>query len=335
MDHYTVTVHVAAPGTPLKGSSQNSVSGHMYLSLRKNEQETPDSYGFQPTRPGMRDGEKVNAEITSEDYSKYQNPRYSRTLEVTREQYEAIKAFASRPQDHGFNDRNYNMFSNSCIDFVWDALQHAGIRQTIPGTAIKVPTAYDGELKVLDNIPYLRWIEPPVPGSPLNTETIHPLPERNHPLEYLLSHAENGTLTPAVAAQTSPMLGQCLDGVQKLDAAVGRTPDAGSLRMACSLANLAHDNGLQQVDSVYLSRRQSGTEVITGERVFVQQGDPRDPAGLRAGMPTAQAIAAPLESSLARLEGTEQQLAQQRERSAAQTLSDPCVRRGVDGPALG
>lgn len=285
---------------------------------------------------GMNKDGDGNSFVSLHDLQTYKNPMYARTIEISQQQFETLEAFGKDPVKFDFDVADYGKFTNSCIDFTWSALNAAGLHATLPlpeGQHFPVPD-FEGSLRVPDNIPHIQSIIAPFEDSQLNRETHRSRPEAGRLKEALFGHIENGTLSPAVAAQASPILGQCLDGVHKLDAAQGRAPDAGCTRMACSLANLAHDNGLQRVDAVYLSQRQSGNETITGERVFVQQGDPRDVAGLRAGMGTAQAFSMPLDTSLAQLERTEQQLAQQREHSA-QILPDPTTRRGMDGPALG
>lgn len=334
-ERFTVTVHIAAVNTPLDGKTRPSASGHMFYTLESTCSRTL-SFGFQPIIERVIDGKPTDSIVTNRDLVDYINPMYSRTLEITKEQYEKLKEFGENPSKYGFDVENWKLFSNSCVDFTWSALNHAGLHanQPLPGGYSLKLKGYEGHIRVPDNVEPVQSIAAPFPDSRFNRETHHARPEASGVQKFLFGHIENRTLSPAVAAQASPILGQCLDGVHKLDAAQGRAPDAGSTRMACSLANLAHDNGLQRVDAVYLSQRQSGNETITGERVFVQQGNPRDVAGLRAGMETAQAFSMPLDTSLAQLERTEQQLAQQRERSA-QILPDPTTRRSMDGPALG
>lgn len=102
---------------------------------------------------------------------------------------------------------------------------------------------------------------------------------------------------PATADQ--PLYGQIERGVHALDAARGRAPDETSARLAAALLPLAKQAGLSRVDHVLLSEA-NGTGVNTGENVFVVQGDPANPAHLRACMKTADAIAAPAGQSFER-----------------------------------
>lgn len=88
----------------------------------------------------------------------------------------------------------------------------------------------------------------------------------------------------------------CSKGVDALDAQMGRGSDQASACMKASLAHLAVANGLERVDHVLLSQQASG--VSAGQHVFVVQGDPANPAHLRAHMPTEIAVKTPEETSL-------------------------------------
>ncbi|MBB5943547.1 XVIPCD domain-containing protein [Xanthomonas sp. 3307] len=92
---------------------------------------------------------------------------------------------------------------------------------------------------------------------------------------------------------------QCAAGTQALDRQLGRSPDADSACMAASVTDLAARNGLQRVDHVLLSEQ--GRTAQPGERVFVVQGDPKDPAHVRAHMSTEEAIRTPVAQSFERL----------------------------------
>lgn len=105
------------------------------------------------------------------------------------------------------------------------------------------------------------------------------------------------------AASQNPLLAQSRDAMQRLETTLGRQFDQNSERMAASAACLAQDSGLSRVDHVFLS---NATETKRqGETFFVVQGDPANPAHRRAHMPTEQALNAPLEASLQRLQGLE------------------------------
>ncbi|AEL06168.1 XVIPCD domain-containing protein [Xanthomonas campestris pv. raphani] len=115
----------------------------------------------------------------------------------------------------------------------------------------------------------------PVPGRPrqADAEDAQPAP---HPL-----HAQASTL------------------VGRLDSSMGRASDAHSERMSASLAHLAKEHGLERIDHVMLSNQTS--RAAAGATVFVVQGEPSNPAHLRASMPTDLAVTTPVEQSLAKL----------------------------------
>ncbi|MCW0380186.1 hypothetical protein NB697_003032 [Xanthomonas sacchari] len=146
-------------------------------------------------------------------------------------------------------------------------------------------------------------------------EQFHPEdPYRHQPIlrsPQTLAEADPVQAGPAVAqaARTSDpsepghrrhaLYQQCAAGTQALDRQLGRSPDAESACMAASVTDLAARNGLQRVDHVLLSER--GRTAQPGELVFVVQGDPKDPAHLRAHMSTEEAIRTPVAQSFERL----------------------------------
>lgn len=101
-------------------------------------------------------------------------------------------------------------------------------------------------------------------------------------------------------APLSPLLDQARAGVHRLDRDLGRTPDAASERMSASLALLAHAQGLTRIDHVVLSAQTDG--LAKGAHVFVIQGGLDDPARRVGHMRTHDAVAAPLDDTLARLQ---------------------------------
>lgn len=302
---YTVTVYVAAPGTPLRAGG-TSAAGHMYLVVEHGKQR--NSYGFAPIEHGATSGPGA---VTIEDFDQYQKPYYARTLEISKEQYDKIVDYGRNAAKHGFN-MEYGGLSNSCIDFTWGALNNAGIhRQTRSGQ----DQTFEGAIKPLNNMRDIKSIPEQIPGSKLNTEHENPMPKRSL-LQRLIS--ENDSYE---GVRGDPMLSQIRDKVAELDAANGRTFDPTSERVTASLYVLAKENGLSRVDHVVLSDRTS--HAAAAENIFVVQGERNDPAHLRASMPTAQAAQTPLEVSL---EGGEQlanasQLTQQLAAQAEQMQS--------------
>lgn len=89
---------------------------------------------------------------------------------------------------------------------------------------------------------------------------------------------------------------QVRQGVAALDTKHGRSFDESSERMSASLLVLAKDNDLSRVDHVLLSNATERNPA--GHTLYVVQGEPSDPAHLRASMPTAQAAMAPVAESM-------------------------------------
>lgn len=92
---------------------------------------------------------------------------------------------------------------------------------------------------------------------------------------------------------------QVRQGVAALDAQHGRPFDQTSERLTASLTALVREQGLQQVDHVLVSN--ATAQHPAGHNVFVVQGDPANPAHLRAMMPTAVAVQTPVEQSMQKL----------------------------------
>ena len=278
----------------------------MYLSVEHGDWSR--SYGFAPARHGASSGPGA---VTYEDVVEYQDPYYARTMGISKEQFDRIVSFGEDAAAHGFK-MEYSGLSNSCIDFTWGALNHAGLHRQVKS---QQDTNFEGALKPLDNKSEIQSIRAPYPHSELNSEVHHAIPKRSL-MQRLIS--ENGEYD---GVGRDPMMSQIREKVAELDAANGRTFDPTSERVTASLYVLAKENGLSRVDHVVLSDRTS--HAAAAENIFVVQGERNDPAHLRASMPTAQAAQTPLEASLERGEqlANDSQLTQQLAAQAEQTQS--------------
>lgn len=306
---YTVTVYVAAPGTPLR-SGGTSAAGHMYLVVEHGKER--ESFGFAPAKHGATSGPGA---VNNEDFLEYIDPFYARRMEISKAQYEKIIEFGRGADQHGFN-LQYGGLSNSCIDFTWGALNHAGLHRQAKAEADKT---FEGAIRPLNNKNEIKSIQAPYPDSKLNIETDHPMPKRTFQ-QWLISENE-------------PMLEQIQGKVAELDAANGRSFDPTSERISASLLVLAKENGLSRVDHVMLSDRTANAPAA--ENIFVVQGERGDPAHLRAAMPTAVAAQTPVEASLERSEQlanahqlSQQQMVAQNEQSQAQEREAAVLRMG-------
>ncbi|WP_162253674.1 zeta toxin family protein [Lysobacter sp. Root690] len=108
---------------------------------------------------------------------------------------------------------------------------------------------------------------------------------------------------------------QIEQGVHRIDAQLGRTPDAGSERLAMSAFVAAKAQGIDSADHVALSRQ--GTHHAAGSFVFVVQGqDPTDVRNAVARVSTVEALNQPLDRSLQQMDAMKQE--QARSQTAAQ-----------------
>ena len=177
---YTVTLYVAAPGTPVQqpgaDTIRNSLAGHVYYSI--SDGQTERGYGFSP----IQSGAQGPGQVVANEHRVYQDPAYSRTMQINESQYRALKDYGDSGLrgDSKYFDLEYNGATNSCIDFTWGALNHAGLHREhrLPFGYRLQDKDYDGTVKPLDNIREFRRIPDPVPDSPHNREQENELPER-------------------------------------------------------------------------------------------------------------------------------------------------------------
>jgi len=320
---YTVEIVIAAPGTPLMGPDgnqritdgvlQTSMPGHMFYVLRGPD-GVAKSFGFAPVEHGSMNGP---GDVINSDAGEYKNPHYSRTLEVTEEQFRKLEAFGTDAKKHGFG-MHYEDVRHNCVDFTWAALNHAGIQrkasidlnglgagQILPDVRIPLRNNIDGKdaFRPMRNIHGVESIDPPIPDSDLNRTKTHPMPERSVK-QFFLSDAEGmGERSGDHLARHSndPLLAQINQGVARLNAERGHNVDATtSENVSASLYALAKANGLTQVDHVLLSDRTAQADAA--QNIFIVQGERNDPAHLRASMPTVAAAQTPADASFERAE---------------------------------
>lgn len=283
---YTVTMYVAAPGTPMKGGA-TSAAGHVYYVVADGEEKK--SFGFAPSEHGVAKGP---GKVYGNDEEQYLSPFYHRRLEITKAQHEKLVEFGENPQQHGFN-MQYQGATNSCIDFMWSGLNHAGIHRN---NLLQRPDKdYDGELKPLDNIKPIQSIPAPVPGSPLNTEEKGSMPKRTI-LQHLISEE-------SLPEGYRNMLNSIRDQVADIDQKHGRTYDQASERISVGLLASARERGMECVDHVVLGNAPTDG---AGQRMFAVQGALNDPSHCRASVSINEAVQTPVERSFERLQAAEQ-----------------------------
>ncbi len=216
-NRYIARVYVAVPGTPLAvPAGGTSAAGHVYYSISDGTEEK--SYGFAPIVHGQSSGP---GKVYETDVKDYKDPYYSRTMEITKEQYGKLQEFGKAPATHGF-DMEYGWVSNSCIDFTWGALNHAGLHRDTLFTKDK---NYEGTLKPLDNIQDIKTIDAPFPKSELNTEQQNKMPAQTLK-QWLISEQQDGPTgpgrDPASERRPDPLISQAEAAVRRLDDRAGR-----------------------------------------------------------------------------------------------------------------
>ena len=77
-DKYTVTIFVAAPGTPLRAGGTSS-AGHVYYKVAHGKDEM--SFGFAPIEHGVVTGPGM---VYINDTEQYKDPYYTRTMEISK-----------------------------------------------------------------------------------------------------------------------------------------------------------------------------------------------------------------------------------------------------------
>jgi len=98
--------------------------------------------------------------------------------------------------------------------------------------------------------------------------------------------------------------------------------------MSASLALLAKEHGMERIDHVLLSEKTP--RAAAGATVFVVQGEPGNPAHLRADMPTQVAVNTPVEQSLAQLQALDaRSLAQSQAQDQALAQEQGAKQRGM------
>lgn len=198
LKRYIVTAYVAAPGTPLKEGG-TSLPGHLYYSIAEHGAKSI-SYGFAPIKHGEMIGP---GKVYDNDEKNYLRPLYARVIEIKESQYILLKKFGDNPHLYKFS-MEYEHAKNNCVDFVWNALNKAGLKATLPyataldgvGKALNwagsyvdasIDFAHEGDLKPIDNVDSIASIVAPYSKSELNKEIKYPLPKERNWKQHILS----------------------------------------------------------------------------------------------------------------------------------------------------
>lgn len=96
--------------------------------------------------------------------------------------------------------------------------------------------------------------------------------------------------------RAGPLYRDAEAGVHRLEAALGRTPDATTDRLTASVYRHAAEAGLARIDEVVLSR--ATPTAPAGASVFAVEGSLGDPRSRHVQIATGDALATPVETSL-------------------------------------
>ena len=119
---YSVTFKAVAAQTPYieNGASGTSQGGHIWYVLSKNGET--NSFGF-----SQYDYDNSKGYVTDKDNDIYQGkPDKQITIQINQEQYDKLLAFGEKKLGNVFNYDKYSPISNSCVSFVFKALNLIG-----------------------------------------------------------------------------------------------------------------------------------------------------------------------------------------------------------------
>ena len=154
MSNYSIQIFIEEALTPLSNGGK-SLAGHMWFQIIENKDGKdmePISAGY--TSKGIVDNDNIT-------YRRKKSTCESSKLPITKEAYEKLKEFAQpsnqkEAQENyyakslGFGIDDYNFLSNSCIDYVWKALELAGYNEK----------QFQGKLVPMQNCTIIEKVEP-------------------------------------------------------------------------------------------------------------------------------------------------------------------------------
>ena len=130
--NYKLNVHIARKGTTYinsKGEAVPSRQGHMYYTITDSRGIVVGSYGYAPVSDKHDIGSTMG-KVYNDDFYRYDAATtVTVSFDITDGQVDKLKDFGEHWKDYGFSDR-YWAPQNSCVDFVWKALEVAGINKT-------------------------------------------------------------------------------------------------------------------------------------------------------------------------------------------------------------
>lgn len=144
MSKHVLKLHIETPGTlySLKsGETTRSLAGHAWFEMISPEGKSMQA-GFAQKNP-KSEMSSVPGKVYDNDGDNYKGlPAFTASYEMTEDQARTLERFIQSPKQFGFDLDNYHAITNSCVDFVWKALEAIGMN----------PTKKEGDILPLDNM---------------------------------------------------------------------------------------------------------------------------------------------------------------------------------------
>ncbi|MCK9546573.1 MAG: hypothetical protein M0Q25_07685 [Sulfurospirillaceae bacterium] len=130
---YYLRVHIESAGTEYQKDENSEITksqaGHVWYQVYEKDNE-----GSIIDETKMNAGYSLKGIINDDEKAYLGDPAFSTSeLELTKEQFDILKKFGDKDGqfaiEHGFGNDDYNVLTNSCIDYTWKAMELAGINR--------------------------------------------------------------------------------------------------------------------------------------------------------------------------------------------------------------
>jgi len=168
---HTLTINIEKAGTIYTdvktGKSSPSLAGHMSYSIFDGKNR--NDFGF-----ASENGKPFDSgDVKNNDATAYRgDSAYAITIKISQEQYDKLFEYGKDRDASPFNEDNYNVITNSCVDYVYGALEYVGLN----------PKGLEGDLIPINNVDDIQKLL-------ANTEIIE---ETNNGVTYRYFVDENG-----------------------------------------------------------------------------------------------------------------------------------------------
>lgn len=263
-----------------EGSFNQFIDGHAWLTVARNGQT--QFYVLWPDNHPLTDDNGADSDVRVGMEARFR-PDASRYFDLSEEQIRQLEA--------ALNENVEWSFTNTCASWATDTL-HKVTGQKLEASEFVLT---DTPRELIDAIRNAERLQPTSPTRP------HPPADA----------PQQPSSARSLSDISQRLHQQAIEGVHRLDASLGREPDAASERMAASLAHLARATGFSQIDHVLLGRPTDVTPA--SQNVFIVQGMLGEASHRRAYMSAPGALHEPAEQSLQKLQDLDATLAAERE----------------------